>query len=226
MLSGSDERRVRIRGAFDSLGLAALVGAPVHAVCCGDNEPCEGLPDFRHGSPGPSGRFDLNMSVIRSRSRLKVMSFEMGYDARWESNTISQVATFLDLSLPVSLSQTRVARGGAVLAEAVITPFEAVGLETVGSPSIRIGFEVGSLSGAVSVDWPNGDPGYLDEYRNHSLGFSLLIDGRRQLDGMVLPGGYDIDLDLRGQSMPETGVMALLGCALGTLALFSGRSVS
>ncbi len=147
MLSRTYERRVRLRGTFDSLGLAALVGAPVfEAVAnCGSGSSYAPLPDFRTERPGPNGAYDLTMSVTAERTRLKVSSFEMAYGG--------EVATFLDLALPVSLSQAHVLGPAGAQARALLTPFEAVGCEAFAAEPVELRFDLGSLSGAVSVVW-------------------------------------------------------------------------
>lgn len=217
MLSRTYERRVRLNGSFDSLGLATLVGAPMHEAVGKNCSECSlaSLPDFRSGPAGPSGAYELTMMVAAGRNRLKVSSFEMSYG--------NEVATFLDLALPVGLSQSQVLGRRGAHARAILTPFEAVGAEAFAAPPVELLFEVGSLSGAVSVVWPDGDETYLQRYADHSLGFVLQNGHDRLISGMVLPCGYDIDLDLHEPALPDPGVMALVGCTLGAVALFSRR---
>lgn len=217
MMPGLQEKRMRLRGSFDSLGLAALVGAPVCHAVAGDCDAAhfERLTDFR-SAQGPSGQYELSMLVSANQSRMLVSSFEMLYG--------NQVATFLDLSLPVSLSQNYVLAANGSTARAILTPFEAVGTESFAAPPVEFTYMLGTLSGAVHVDWPDGDDTYLQRHSDYSIGFSLQVDGRCALNGMVLPGGYDVDLELQRSELPENGVMALLGCTLGALALYSRRT--
>jgi hypothetical protein len=221
MLSRAQERRVKLSGTFDSLGLASLIGAPVAQTAgCGQEAALLPLPHWSTGKPGLHGNYELTMTAVTGRSRLTVTSFEMAYT---DGSHPAQVATFLDLAVPVGLEQQRVLGMGASTAHAVLTPLEAVGTEPVAAPPVGISMELGSLSGAVAVTWPDGDETSLQRYADHSLAFWMQVDGERYLDVMVLPGGYDVDLEWRKPALPEPGVMALLGCTLGAIALFSRR---
>jgi hypothetical protein len=218
----SFEKKIHLRGSFASLGLPSLVGARECVDAAGRCATMADDPAEWPFSSTPSGSYELAMTVTSSAARYRVSAFEM--TAVWERDGLTEetVATFIDLALPVGLSQGSLMSRGTS-ARASVTPFEPVGTEAVAGVPAHFDVELGSLGGAVSVLWPGGDAGHLSHYNDQSLGISVQIDGQAQLEVLVLPGGYDVDLDLHGGRTLDPGLLALLGCSLGFLALFTRR---